>query len=181
MNSLVIGADSFIGSALIRMLESRSISVVGTTHRNTANAENLFYFDLENTNPETLPDAAITYLCAGKTKFVECERDRNAYQVNVDAPRLIAKELYIRGICREKNHLSRRLIYLSSEAVEVALHTAYGLHKAFAENAVMKYDNACVVRLPRVGKDNVDSICNRLITIGNESWRNLVRIESLDN
>ena len=76
MKILVTGAAGYIGSALVRHLEAEGHMVIGTT-RQTLN--------LLDIGPHTLLPADIAFLCAAKTRFIDCERDPDAYRINVDA------------------------------------------------------------------------------------------------
>lgn len=147
MKAIVIGGDSFIGKRLREMLAARGDEVQWTSRRGDG-----LYFDM--LQPISLPDCDVAYLCAAATKFIDCESSAEAYRVNVDAPIAIARKL------------NGKLVYLSSEAVERALHTNYGMHKALAENALLSMGGAVIARLGKTGPENLDMVCEQLITLG---------------
>jgi len=122
MKAIVIGGDSFIGSRLVDMLAERGHEVIRTSRRMDRDA---LYLDMLDHG--YLPECDVAFICAAVTKFIDCEYQPDAYRVNVDAPVAIASELETRRSL---------VVYLSSEAVEKALHTAYGMQKALTEAAL---------------------------------------------
>jgi len=109
----VTGAGGYIGSALVRKLSLEGHEVTGTI-RGTLDL--LAPGDLSRFGPQE-----VVYLCAAVTRFIECESDPTSYRVNVDAQVEIAREW------------PAKVVFVSSQAVERALHTAYGMQKALAE------------------------------------------------
>ena len=93
----------------------------------------------------------IVYLCAAKTRFLDCEADPTAYRINVDAQIALA---------RHWGH--ERIVYLSSEAVEMALHTAYGMHKALCEMGLWGVTSPRIARLSKVTTDRLQACCDWL-------------------
>ena len=136
MRIFVTGAGGYIGSALAERLRGEH-QVIAPTRRE---------FDLLEFEPLDLSrfGADVVYLCAAKTRFIDCERDPNAYRVNVDAQIALARYF-------------PKAIYLSSEAVESALHTAYGMQKALAEVGLTKF-NATIARLGKVTDQNLSAL-----------------------
>lgn len=125
MNALVTGAEGFIGKALVSELEP---NVVGTTRKT------LDLLELGDLSRFAKPD--VLYLCAYKSRFIECERDPTAYRINVDAQIELASFWH-----------STKVVFLSSEAVESAIHTAYGMHKALAEVGLRAVCNPIIARI----------------------------------
>lgn len=147
MKILIVGIDGFIGSELfIRMSARRDTQVFGTSRRGNG-------IDLDLIHPEraTLPEVDVTYLCAAMTRFIDCESDPRSYAVNVDAPIKIAKMVQ-----------PSKVVYLSSEAVERALHTNYGMQKALAEMGLRTVCDPVIVRLSKVVPDLVGHACEYL-------------------
>jgi len=118
MKILVTGAGGYIGRALISELHEEGLNAIGTT-RETLNL-------IDVGDMKRFGDLDIVYLCAYKSRFIECEDDPTAYRINVDAQIEIARQLP-----------KSKIIFLSSEAVERALHTNYGMHKALVETALL--------------------------------------------
>jgi dTDP-4-dehydrorhamnose reductase len=144
MNVLVIGADGYIGGALVKTLKLRGHQVEITTQ---ATCDLL---DL----PTSLPPANVVFICAAKSKIMDCESHPDAWRINVDAPPRIAK------MCN-----GARIVYLSSEAVEVAGHTAYGLQKQFAEEKLQRVSDPIIVRFGRITDAKLEEFCDYLISL----------------
>lgn len=125
MKAIITGANGYIGKALAERLQP---SVIGTTRRT------LDLLEIGDLKRFESPD--VVYLCAAKTRFIDCERDPTAYRINVDAQIELASFW---------GHA--KIIYLSSEAVESALHTAYGMHKALAEVGLRAVCNPIIARI----------------------------------
>jgi dTDP-4-dehydrorhamnose reductase len=143
MKTLVIGAGGKIGSALVGALREAGHEVQGTTRKE------LNLLDV----PETLafqPD--VIYICAASTRFIDCETDPQAYKVNVDGPIEVAKRF---GYAK--------IVYLSSESVDKALHTNYGMHKALAEIGLRAVCDPRIARLGRVDPHTMSGVCNFLV------------------
>ena len=134
MKALVIGGTGFIGSHLVDTLNTAGHKVWFTTRRT---------WDLAFPG-EDLPDSDVVYICAAMSRFIECEDKPMAYRVNVDGPLEVARRT------------TGKIIYLSSEAVERALHTNYGMHKALAELALRTQCDPIIVRLSKVDGFLVD-------------------------
>ncbi len=163
---LVVGGTSYIGSALVSALRSRRIETDYTTRESV----NLLH------PIKILPIYDVAYICAAITKFVDCETNPDAFRVNVDAPREIAECL-----------LPARIIFLSSEAVERALHTNYGMHKALAEINLRTVCKPIIVRLSKVSEERLDDCTDflaDLATAGEEGkcyhWPSPIKITSCD-
>lgn len=138
---LVLGANGYIGTYLVDSLQVRGFEVVPLTKDE---------FDITGETDFNFMDFDAVFICAGKSKFIECEEDRTSYRVNVDAPLAIARR-------------SKCLIYLSSDVVERALHTAYGLQKAVAEVGLLAMGNVIVARIcKRVSRANIAHVCKAL-------------------
>lgn len=151
MKALVIGGDSFIGVRLADALRANGHEVACTTRRVGRNA---VFFDMRY--PIGVPRCDVAFICAAMTKFIDCEIDLEAYRVNVDAPINIARQV---------SDMGGKVVYFSSEAVEGALHTAYGMHKALVETALVGIGNAIVVRIGKTDEANVESLCRRVIAL----------------
>lgn len=152
MKAIVIGGDSFIGSELARLLEQQGHEVTRTTRRR--GCEWALYLDM--LDPGLLPECDVAFICAAVTRFIDCEHKPESYRVNVDAPVAIARQQEARRAL---------VVYLSSEAVEKALHTAYGLQKALTEAALSGIGNAIVARLGKTTEQNVESVCGEIIRL----------------
>jgi dTDP-4-dehydrorhamnose reductase len=155
--TLIVGADSLIGSALERDLTRSGAQVVGTTRRDDSAEAGRLWLDLAHPfDPARLPDSVgVAVICAGVTRQHVCdERPEYAEAVNVTATTELATELVRRGAF---------VIFLSSNAVfdgnkaseeEQATPTpvtTYGRHKAQVEACLLEAgEQVSVVRLTKV-------------------------------
>lgn len=153
MNVLIVGSDGFIGAQLFRRLSERAyMKVFGTSRRG-----NGIHLDLLCPEVTRFPsNLDVLYLCAAMTRFIECEADPISYNVNVDAQIEIAKR-----------HSYAKIVYLSSEAVEKALHTNYGMQKALCEMGLRTVCDPIIVRLSKVTPTNVDRATEFLESMAN--------------
>ena len=150
---MVVGSDGAVGAALSAHLLALGVSVYRTTRRIGQQDGKMH---LELTEPVgSLPEVDVIFFCAGVARFIDCETQEAAYRVNVDAPMEIARSMP-RGL----------FVFLSSDAVQKALHTNYGMHKALAEMGLRALPRAAVVRLGRVQQDDLPQLCERLAVIG---------------
>lgn len=147
MKVLITGAGGFIGERLASYLTLSGEQVTALRRK-----------DLDLLSPGDLSrfgEPSTVYLCAAKTRFIDCEDDPTAYRVNVDAQIEIAKFF---------NYA--RIIFLSSEAVERALHTNYGMHKALAEQGLRGVCDPVIARIcGKVTQDSVQSVIRWLASL----------------
>lgn len=147
MNALVIGANGTVGKGLLPALRQAGHRAFGATRLD---------FDLREVPDgyatklefETGEHIEAVYLCAAMTRFIDCEDNPDAYRINVDAQVELAKQFSW-----------AQIVYLSSEAVERALRTNYGLHKAMAEASLRAVCDPVIVRLSKVGPTTLNSAC----------------------
>ncbi len=144
MKVLVIGGTSFIGSNLVTWLRSRGYDVDYTTRAT---------LDLLDVPPKLKP-YDVVFICAAKTRLIDCEDDPTAYRINVDAPVAIAKSA---GMAK--------IVMLSTEAVERALNLKYAHMKETAETRLMIVCDPVIVRLSKVTPDNLDACCDYLASL----------------
>jgi nucleoside-diphosphate-sugar epimerase len=124
---LVVGGDSFIGSALAQRLNA-----VATTRRK--NRPDRPFFDL--LHPDFLPQAEVTYFCAGICGFMACETNPKAWDANVVGNvKAAAWQVKNRG----------KVVLLSSAAVETQPETAYGGYKLATEIGFRQFKHAASI------------------------------------
>lgn len=141
---LIIGANGYIGQALTEVMEEMGCDVSALTRQD---------FDITGEVPAGFDAYDAVFICAGMSKFIECEEDRMAYRVNVDGPMAVARAV-------------KKMVYLSSDVVERALHTGYGLQKAVAEVGLLAMGNVVVARIcKRVNRANIVSVCKALVDL----------------
>ena len=148
MKIMIAGADSYIGRELCGYLAGHQL--VRTSRRGLGDMH-LDFLSVPQVSMPTWGDVQAVYICGAMTRFIDCESNPLAYRINVDAPVAIAKAMP-----------KARVVYLSSEAVERALHTAYGMHKALAEMGLRAVCNPVIARLSKVYPDNLDQVCKWL-------------------
>ena len=144
LKALVIGSNGFIGKRLVETLPTFGIEVTGADRTD---------IDLLNLDLKRWLTFDVVYICAGVTKFLDCESNPDAYRVNVDAPIEIGR-------------FYDKVVFLSSEVVEKGLHTAYGLQKALAEVGLRGVCNPVIARLcKKVTVENLESCCSWLANL----------------
>jgi dTDP-4-dehydrorhamnose reductase len=155
--TLIVGSDSFIGSALMSWLQSMGKPVLGTTRRGDISDKNHSFFDLsEDTRKWESPvSVGVAVICAGITKTEACRQNPEAtFQVNVEGVTNLINNLVKRGVF---------IIYLSSNQVfdgsiphrlsddKFSPITEYGRQKIEVERRVSKLgDSVAIVRITKV-------------------------------
>ena len=174
---LVIGADSFVGSCLVRTLRERGHRVYGTTRRkDTLSPERLFCDFAEPASLEVPPDVACVHIVAAATDYTRCATVPETHTVNaVHTPRL-AGELLQKGVF---------VSFVSSNSVfggdrpwphEDAPHDArfpYAIQKDLAEAGVLRAarDAGCVDRLAIVRLTKVLDASSSPLPAWLAAWR----------
>lgn len=124
--ALVVGGDSRLGAALVRELLGRGVTTNSTTRRRGVGFLQPFFDLLDPVLHPTYTEGDWTiFVVAAVTGFGACEKGGDSWRVNADAPGAIARAC------------PRRTVFVSSDAVEFAPHTAYAKQKAYAELAVL--------------------------------------------
>lgn len=104
---LIVGGDSFIGKGLVEDLKKDGHYVTSTSRRKVDQTK--IYLDLENISEQLNNiDHDVMIICAGVTKFADCEENQKVNQVNYES---------IKDLVRISNNYKSKLIYLSSPAV----------------------------------------------------------------
>jgi len=156
-NILVIGANSQIGSAIIKNQLNGYYNVFGTTRHNDRTDEHTFFFDLAE--PEFNLDFSkydCIIICAGITNIAQCESNQQACE-EINSTNTIA----LIKKCVDSNCF---VIFLSSCAVfdgskqfykhtdPTNPNTFYGISKQKVENYIQSLNTnaACILRLTKV-------------------------------
>src|SRR5262249_53999947 len=150
------------------------------TRRHKSEYRSVIQFDM--LEPKPLPETKVVYICAAMTRFVDCEDNRLAYRINVDAPIAIAEMAQDQGDWMV-GKTEAKVIYLSSEAVERCLHTNYGQHKALAEIGLRAVCRPVIVRLSKV--DDIEDCARFLASLadaepGIYQWSSPTKTERKD-
>lgn len=161
VDSIVVGQDGAIGSALYRELARRGVDVAGTSRRSLPAAGATVHLDL---SADPIPgldalNANIAYLCAAITGFASCNDDPvGTARVNVTSALAVARALMAKGT---------HVVFLSTSAVFDGSYpfpaedspgnptTEYGRQKLLAEERLLAAARAtggslAVVRLTKV-------------------------------
>ncbi len=154
---LIVGANSMIGSALMRRLRRDGQVVIGTTRRDEAGSENLMALDLMGDlsrwrSPEYLKTV---FLCAGETRIEQCRRHpHRSYRVNVTSTIEVARRIMDSGyrvILLSTNLVFNGLTAFTAADSPVSPQCEYGRQKANAEKQLTALGgNAIIVRLTKV-------------------------------
>ena len=157
--SLIVGADSTVGSALMHYLRKTGETVLGTTRRRGTVSKSIMYLDLAGEVDSWIcpMPISVAYLCAGVTKLEAC-RNNPAESAHVN----------VRGIAALAEYLVNRgafVIFLSTNRVfdgsvphclpddPISPVTEHGKQKAEAEHQISKWgDCAAIVRLTKIIK-----------------------------
>ena len=136
---LIIGCDSFIGSALYQYFDRRFPNVVGTSRR--PGTSHLFLNLEEAPSLCQFPNSVgVAYLCAAITNVTTCEKDSAGTRyINVERTKLLVDKLLAQGI---------HVVFLSSDFAENPTNE-YGFQKRLVEQYLQEKD-ATVVRLGKV-------------------------------
>jgi dTDP-4-dehydrorhamnose reductase/2-polyprenyl-3-methyl-5-hydroxy-6-metoxy-1,4-benzoquinol methylase len=154
--TLVIGADSEIGSAIIEFLSKSGVhSVFGTSRRPGKLRENFFSLDLENPMYETLPqNIDFVVFCAGISGEELCQLDPDrAYQVNVEATKQVLDFFIDRGafvVFLSSNLVFDGGIPFPTTDMSTSPRGLYGSLKSEVERHLSPSNNAAVLRLTKV-------------------------------
>lgn len=172
MRALVIGGDSNLGRALCGALLARGHEVRRTTRRrwgedpSWVHCDLRFPSDFEHLWTDAGPEKQVIYIMAAITGIMRAETDPDAWEVNAEAPLLIAQQARAAG---------HHVVFISSGTVERAQHTALARQKAYADQAVLML-GGCVVRpLPHVAPSEYDEVAAVLVHVGEQRTKGVVR------
>ncbi|GAB6039368.1 hypothetical protein JCM17961_00410 [Endothiovibrio diazotrophicus] len=90
---LIVGADGFVGSALMKALAVKGHEVYGTTRRADTTGGRRLFLDIEDYDSLVIPPGVdYAYITAAISNYEQCESDGRAYDFNVRVlPRLVEK------------------------------------------------------------------------------------------
>ena len=155
--SLVVGADGFIGQALVDHLESAGKQVLETTRRIDTTSEKRYFLDLGEDVSKWRPtrEVAVAYLCAAVASLDQCRRAPvQSAIVNVHHTLAVAETLLAHGAFVV--FLSTNLVYDGSipfrkASDSVCPVTEYGRQKAEAERQLLALgDSVSIVRFTKI-------------------------------
>lgn len=158
--AIVIGGRGLVGSALVSKLNSSSNWELHYSQRGVAVDERSFKLDLatlhdraiESVTARIVRGRTTVFLVAACTGVVRCEAEPETWAVNFDAPVQLALAAAAAG---------GRPIFISSDAVSRAPHTAYARQKAMTELGVLGC-GGIVVRPSRITQDGAPAFASYL-------------------
>lgn len=152
---LIVGSDGMIGGAMYAEAAARGIDVIGTSRR--IDDDSRCFLDIEQVEFGELPVAEIAYIFAGIVGYKNCEGNPKAQRVNVDGTIRLVKKFIADGTF---------IVFMSSDAVEHMLGTAYGTQKALVEIFLQATTNPAIVRSGRIERNMLPDLCDLLLEIG---------------
>ena len=95
---LVIGANSFVGGALIKVLQSRGYKTYGTTRRADQVSKNMLYLDFADVQSFEAPmNTSYSFVVAAATNYKNCEENLEARKTNEEYTPLVIANLLDKG------------------------------------------------------------------------------------
>jgi dTDP-4-dehydrorhamnose reductase len=154
MDSLIVGADSLIGGALLKRLKLAGERVIGSSRRKEPGVRGNIYLDLADPDLGAIPKARTALLLAGISKVDTCASDPEwTARINVDGVMSTLNKLIETGAY---------VIYLSTSQVfdgstekpgendPVAPITEYGRQRAEVERRILGKRGVAVLRITKV-------------------------------
>ena len=144
----VFGASGVLGSAIMQ----RESKVFAADYRLDDEPYGAFW------------QSRVAYLCAGTKGFAECEGNRAAFRADVDGNIRLARHLLKQGTF---------VLFVSTDAVEWALHTAYARNRFMVELAIGSQPNVAIVRPSKFSAETVGPLADLCVKIGTERLEGL--------
>lgn len=154
MDSLIVGADSLIGGALLKRLELAGERVIGSSRRKEPGVKDNIYFDLANPGAVSIPKIQAAVMLAGISKVDACASDpQGTARINVDGVMSTLNKLM--GAGAYIIYLSTSQVFDGStdnpdEAAPVAPITEYGRQRAEVERRILGKRGVAVLRVTKV-------------------------------
>lgn len=160
--NLVFSANSFLGAELIKVLNDNDRRAIGTTRRKSELSGDRIYLDISSDEPIfNIPkDVNHAYLLAGIWDYNECEKDPNAWKVNVInmaklTEYLLKKNVFVTFVSSNTVFGGERPWCNEDEHHDPLF--SYAFHKSSAEQALKnvakelhKDDRLNIVRLTKI-------------------------------
>jgi len=115
---------------------------------------------------EWLSEIEMAFLCAGTKGFAECEGNRKAFRSDVDGNIRLARHLLKQGTF---------VVFVSTDAVEWALHTAYARNRFMVELAIGHLPNVAIFRPAKFDTGNVAEVARACAEVGLKRKEGLTR------
>lgn len=121
-------------------------------------------FDLAS--PAPLYGIELAFLCAGTKGFAECEGNRAVFRADVDGNIKLARQLLAEGAF---------VVFVSTDAVEVALNGAYARNRFMVELAIGDLPNVAIFRPGKFNSENVNQVAIACARVGLDRIAGLTR------
>ena len=171
--AIVIGGRGLVGTALVLELSNSSNWELHYSQRNVVADGRSFKLDLstfrdraiESVTARIVRGRTTVFLVAACTGVVRCEAEPETWAVNFDAPVQLALATAAVG---------GQPIFISSDAVSRAPHTAYAKQKAMTELAVLGC-GGIVIRPSRITQDGAPAFASYLRQVAEDVEQTGVR------
>lgn len=173
MDSLIVGADSLIGGALLNYLELTGERVIGSSRRKEPGAKDNIYLDLACPDTGSIPKVRSAVMLAGISKVDACASDpEGTARINVDGVTATLNKLIEAGAY---------VIYLSTSQVfdgstdkpgenaPVAPVTEYGRQRAEVERRILGKRGVAVLRITKVIESSYPLLGGWIEQLGKEN------------
>lgn len=155
MKTAVFGSRGMLGSHLIWKKELGEISPF--------NRES---FPLDGGDLSTILPHDLAFLCAGTKGTEACEGNREAFRSDVDGNIRLSRHLLKQGTF---------VVFVSTDAVEWALHTAYARNRFMVELAIGNEPNVAIFRPGKFTESNVSEVAKACAEVGLQRKEGLTR------
>ena len=164
---LVVGANSQIGSALIKHLRKESYNVFGTTRKAENNNKDLLYFDLSEPNLNIdFSKYECVIICAAITNIAQCESEPekceriNSTNTIALIDKCVASKCFVIFLSSNAVFAGKKPFYKHTDTTSPI--NKYGEFKLTVEKHIQALlpNEACVLRLTKVITDSTPFIQN---------------------
>jgi len=145
--NLVVGHKGLLGSELMKMKDMEAAT-----------------FRLEDDVDPKGYDVA--FLCAGTKGTAECEGNRKAFRSDVDGNIRLGRAMWRNGCF---------VVFVSTDAVEWGLHTAYARNRFMVELALGGMPNTAIFRPGKFDKYNARDVARACARVGINRIEGLTR------
>lgn len=153
MKCLVLGGSGLLGKALCAELGPHLQYAPTRAEKPLETADEFLSYD-------------VAFLCAGTKGFAENEGNREAFRSDVDGNIRIARHLLKQGTF---------VVFVSTDAVEWALHTAYARNRYMVEVAIGSLPNVGIFRPAKFYSSNVAEVARACAEVGLNRKEGLTR------
>lgn len=157
MNTFITGGSGLLGSALFAMEE---------LGRRRAPPRHTFDLGFPDDILGLQGGIDLAFLCAGTKGFAECEGNRKAFLADVDGNTLLAHRLVNQGAF---------VVFVSTDAVETALGSAYARNRFMVELAIGGLPNVAIFRPGRFTVASVEDCARACAHVGLNKLEGLTR------